>query len=369
MRTQSGVKASGSKPAQLTARPGRTRHTPTSNSANPGRNFGLWFALVLSSLLLAGCNKPDDKKEKPAEATAEKPGAEPESRVKHGTNGEVSVTVETKLQQTIGLQVAPLESAQLNPEVKGYGHVVDPSGLASLVADLVTVEAAGQASEAELNRLKTLAAQSNASERAVQAAQAAAVHDQAQIQSIRLRLLAGWGKGISERNDLPQFVQSLGSLSSALVQLEIPAGDTISSAPVGARLFALADETKPVPAQIIGPAPSVDPQMQGRGFLLLVEHNPGALISGAAVTGYLTLPGFARSGILLPRSAVVRFNGETWIYVQTADDTFRRQSVALEAPLENGWFVGAGLKPQDKVVTVGGQQLLSEELKGQIGTD
>jgi hypothetical protein len=32
-------------------------------------------------------------------------------------------------------------------------------------------------------------------------------------------------------------------------------------------------------------------------------------------------------------------------------------------------LVVSGLKPQDKVVIVGGQQLLSEELKGQIGGD
>jgi hypothetical protein len=327
-------------------------------------NFRDWVTLFGLSALLAGCSEA--KKEQPKEATAEK-ASEPESRVKHGTNGEVIVTVEAKLQQTISLQTAALAPATLNPELKAYGRVLDISPLAALVADLATAEAAGQASQAELKRVKTLAAQNNTSERALQIAQAAATRDQTQIQSVRLRLLAGWGSALSQRNDLPDFIQSLGSLTSALVQLEVPAGEALSGSPTGARIFALSDETNAVPGDLVGPAPAVDPQMQGKGYLFLVSSNSLRLVPGAAVTGLLSLPGEPRQGVLLPRSAVVRFNGTTWIYLQTSEETFQRNEVALDDPLENGWFVAKGLKPQDKVVTVGGQQLLSEELKGQGG--
>ena len=325
-----------------------------------------FLVVLLLALLLAGCGKGKDEKDKPEEKGGEKAPAA-ESRVKHGTNDEVFVTIETNLQQKIGLETASLEPAQVRPEVKAYGHVLDPSGLASLVADMVTAQAAQQASQAELTRLKTLASQNNASERSVQAAEATAAHDQAQTQSVRLRLLAGWGSAISQRNDLPEFVQSLGSLASALVELEVPAGDAPAAMPTGARLYTLGDETKPLEAQVVGPAPSVDPQMQSRGFLLLVSSNSLGLAPGAAVTGYLSLPGEPKSGVLLPSSAVVRFGGTTWIYRQSDDDTFERQSVSLNTPLAKGWFVGAGLKSGDKVVTTGAQQLLSEELKGQGG--
>ena len=68
----------------------------------------------------------------------------------------------------------------------------------------------------------------------------------------------------------------------------------------------------------------------------------------------------------MPRETVVRFNGTTWVYVQTGDDTFQRTEAKLDRPLDKGWFVREGLKPQARVVSVGAQQLLSEELKGQI---
>src|SRR5579872_1021808 len=116
------------------------------------RHFGL--SLLAATALVAGCSKENGKKEQ-GEATSAK-APEAESRVKHGTNGEVIVTVETKLQPAIGLQVTPLEATQLSPEMKAFGHVLDPSPLASMAADLVSAQAAGQASEAELKRLQTL---------------------------------------------------------------------------------------------------------------------------------------------------------------------------------------------------------------------
>ncbi|MCX6905594.1 MAG: hypothetical protein NTW03_19370, partial [Verrucomicrobia bacterium] len=73
------------------------------------------------------------------------------------------------------------------------------------------------------------------------------------------------------------------------------------------------------------------------------------------------------SGVTVPREALLRHAGEVFVYLQTGDEIFVRQEVELERPTESGWFVREGLKPQDKVVTVGAQQLLSEELKGQGG--
>ena len=321
------------------------------------------IALGLVLLLLPACKKEEEKDK----AESKEPAAEkaPASLVKHGTNGEVVLTVQTNLQETIGLEVGALEPAKLTPELKAYGRVLDPSGLASLAGELLTAQAADQASEAELKRTKALAAQSNASEKAVQAAEAAAAHDRAQLQSVRLRLLSSWGASIAQRGDLTELVQALGALNTALVELELPAAEQLPGMPTAARLYTLNDETNAIEAQLLGPAPSVDAQMQGRGFLLQVNPNPG-LVPGASLTGYLTVPGEPLSGVLLPRSAVIRFGGSTWFYLQTASDTFQRVAAKLDTPLGSGWFV-RDLKPGVKVVTVGAQQLLSEELKGQGG--
>jgi hypothetical protein len=315
---------------------------------------------------LGGCSPKSDTSEHSAAPQAEKKN-EPEPRVKQGTNGEVIVTLTAATQKMMGLQTSELAPAQLSPELKAYGRVQDPAPLAALVVEWTTASTAAEVSQAELKRLKTLAAQSNTSERALQAAQASATHDQTQVESVRLRLLASWGAALAERKDLAGFVQSLVSLASVLVQLDLPAGQPLNGQPTGARLLTLADPSTPIPAQFLGPMPSVDPQMQGRGILFLVESNGSRLMPGASVTGFITLPGEAQTGVAVPRNAIVRFNGAAWVYVQTGDETFQRVQVPLEHPLAEGWFVAGGLKPQDKVVTVAAQQVLSEELKGQGG--
>jgi hypothetical protein len=209
-----------------------------------------------------------------------------------------------------------------------------------------------------------LAAQNNASTRALQAAEAAAARDDAQTEATRLKLVAGWGNAIATRQDLPAFVRSLGSLDGALVQLSVPADQLLNHDPIGARIVNLSPEAKPLEAQFISRAASVDPQVQGQGFLFLISPNPSRLAPGAAVTGFIDVPGEKQAGVAVPRNAIVRQNGTAWIYVQTAADNFQRTEAKLERPLPDAWFVREGLKPEIKVVTTGAQQLLSEELKG-----
>lgn len=317
--------------------------------------------LLVTMGAFSGCEQ------KAKEATEAEKQPEAASRVKHGTNDEVTITLDAATRKVMGLETSPLPKAQLSPEAKAYGHVLDPSPLTTMVADLQTAQAAAAASDAELKRLQTLAAQHNASERALQSAQAAAVRDNTQVQAIRLRLLAAWGSPIAKRQDLPVLVRDLSALAAALIQLNVSAGEILPGSPTGARVLTLAEPTKPIGAELLGAAPVTDPQMQNRGFVVMVKPNTPQLAPGQSVSGYLTFSGEPQKGAAVPLAAVVQFNGATWVYLQTDDDTFRRVEVKLGPPLDNGLFVREGLSPGDKVVIVGAQQLLSEELKAQGG--
>jgi hypothetical protein len=333
------------------------------DSRTPGRwrsVAGTLIVTLLAFIFLPACSK------KSGEATGA-PASEKkeESRVSHGTNGETIIKLDAETQKLMGLQTAALSPAELSSEIKGFGRVLDTTPLASLIADLTSASAASQASQAELERLKALAAQNNASTRALQAAEAAAAHDAAQTEAARLKLVAGWGNTIAARPDLPAFVRSLGSLDSTLVQLNLSPDQLLNQVPTGARIITISAEARPLEAQFISRAPSVDPQVQGQGFLFLISPNPSRLAPGAAVTGYLDVSGEKQAGVAVPRNAIVRFNGTAWVYVQTGDETFQRTEAKLERPLQDAWFVREGLKPETKLVTTGAQQLLSEELKGE----
>ncbi len=325
------------------------------------------FALVVgvATGALTGCSHSGGE---PPAAPPEK-SAEPESRVKHGTNGAVIVTLDADTQKIMGLQVAVLAATELSPELKGFGRVLDPATLGSTVADVLSARATAGVTQKEFARLKALAEQNNASARALEAAGAASQRDAALVESAQLRLLAVTGKAVAGREDLAGLVRSLASGDSALVRIDLPPGGNLETPPESARLLSVGDESRPVEAQFVGVPPGVDPQTQGRGYLFLVETNQSRLVAGAAVTGFLKLSGAAQAGVTVPRSAVVRVNGATWVYLQNGGDEFERVEVALDRLLDSGWFVAKELKADAKIVTVGAQQLLSEELKGQGGGD
>jgi hypothetical protein len=71
-------------------------------------------------------------------------------------------------------------------------------------------------------------------------------------------------------------------------------------------------------------------------------------------------------GVVLPRSAVVRHQGQAWVYAQSGDQTFERIPVALEHGIDAGWFIDASAAPSGRVVVSGAQALLSEELRSQL---
>src|SRR5881396_3297555 len=110
--------------------------------------------------------------EKPAGGAAAEDEPEP-PRVSHDAEGRVVIHIDDETQGNMGLLVTHPEAAQLSPELKGYGRVLDAAPLAALMTELASAQATGVASSNELARLKTLTDQGNASTRALQTAEAA----------------------------------------------------------------------------------------------------------------------------------------------------------------------------------------------------
>src|SRR5205823_14641521 len=121
-----------------------------------------------------------------------------ESRVKRGANGEIIVRLDDPTQKRIGLILDNPAPAQWQTEVRGYGRVLDPGPLAALVAELDAGRAAAEASRQEYERLKVLVEQTNASLRALQAADAAAKRDRLFVESTYGNMAQCRAKAISK---------------------------------------------------------------------------------------------------------------------------------------------------------------------------
>jgi hypothetical protein len=322
------------------------------------------LAVVGGGIFLLKKHDKDDAKPAGDKAAAAAPGSDepPPPHVSRDANGRVTVNINDEAQGNMGLKVEKPEFIQLSPEVKGYGRVLDPTALAGLVNELATAQVAFSASGAELQRLKTLSGEGNASPKMVQAAEAAAMHDQLAMASARDRIVLAWSKAVADQSDLPAFVQALTSQNAALVRIDLPAGDAIKGAPAGARIVSLAGNS--ADAEFLGAASSVDPQTQGQGFVFIIKANTAHLLPSEAVTGYLKLGGEQVSGAVIPRDAVIRTEGSSWVYVwQRNREDIVRTKIPLERPIDTGWVVTSGVTTNDYIVTVGAQSLLSLELK------
>ena len=50
------------------------------------------------------------------------------------------------------------------------------------------------------------------------------------------------------------------------------------------------------------------------------------------VTAFLEIPGVPRKGVLVPRSALIRYGGKVWVYLQNGEEEFIRRMVEVDHP-------------------------------------
>ncbi len=309
------------------------------------RNFLTTVAAFALVLALAGCAKSADEKVK----ADEKPSAAAEPGVK----------LEAETQTRLGLATTNLPAAEWTPEIKGFGRVVDAASLAAAVGEFAAARSALEVSTKELARVKTLTGQGNASDRALQTADAAMNHDQLAFVAARAKLEMNWGKRLAENP--ADMLQRLEDGQSALVRIDLAAGEQLPS-PGAARIAPLNQAATVVTAEFFDATAGVDPQTQSQSFLFVAKS--GALTPGAAVTGLLKTSGASISGVVVPASAVLRHEGKGWIYVQTETNRFARTEIPLDRLTDGGWFVSENVWATNRIVINGAQTLLSAELGG-----
>ncbi len=305
--------------------------------------FSFLFATICF-LALVGCSKPAT--DTPAEKT--------ELEKKAG------VTLDAETQARIGLKMDFPAATQWQPETKGFGFVIDRKTLAAAVTELDAAHVAAEVSIQELARQKTLAAQANASARALESAKVAFSHENSAYASAEAKFKLEWGSAFADANST--ILSDVSNGTTVLVRIDLPAGETLPSPPASARILALTDETKSVHGEFVGATDGVNPQTQSQSFFFSIKG--GALPLGAAVTGFLKTSGAAVSGVVVPLSAGLRHEGKGWVYVQTETNQFLRVEIPLDRLVENGWFVSENVSATNQIVVSGAQAILSAELGG-----
>ncbi len=290
-------------------------------------------------------------------------------------HGRTVLTIQPDTQARMGLEVAALKAAENREQMRATALVLSPQDLADLRSAYLTAEANAAKAQADLevssnefNRLKLLHQEDqNASLKALQVAEGTMRSNQADANAAaqQLRLQSAvieqrWGgvvaKWLAGRS--PAFERVI-EQKDWLVQVTLLAGSSLAAKRISLQL----SDGSMVEANLVSAYPRIDPRIQGASFLYLVPARPG-LAAGLNLLAQVPL-GDVLHGVIVPETAVVWWQGQAWVYEQIGSEKFARQPAPTDMRVPGGWFVTAGLSPDQKVVVRGAQALLSQEFSYQ----
>ncbi len=284
------------------------------------------------------------------------------------------VTAGAELQHRLGLKTETLVPEKRKSQIDAFAKVLDPGPLAQLDSDLLTAVAAAAASKAEADRSKLLnAAGGSIATKDVEAAVAQATSDALKVAQLRHRVGLEWGPGLARLSDARRgaLVRTLAAGRAALVHVDTPS----NAGQAGAKTVKVDVGSDSVTGVVLGPARVAEPRLQSSGLIVEVPGPSAVLLSVGLTQSAHIDTGDPRTGVILKRSALVRYRGSTWAYVRhagdrtgdQAGDRFERRLVEDGVPEEAGLFVPKGFAAGDEVVVEGAGGLFAAELSSASG--
>lgn len=273
---------------------------------------------------------------------------------------EALLKMDAATQARLGVTTAPLQAAYHATTQTGFARALDPVPLAQLQSDIAAAIAAAAASQAEADRTKSLnAADQTVSKQAAEAAAAQARADAAKLQLLRRRVGLEWSPALARYPDakLSRLVADIAAGRAALVRIDSAAGlsqarglATIDLGPGGT-----------VRATILGPTRTGDPRLQSTGLLAMVSGPQAEQLGTGTVAPATIAAGAGASGVVIPRAALLRTGGRTWVYVRRDATDFERREAPPGQADPDGLFVSSGFKAGEPVVVAGASQLFAAQ--------
>ena len=301
---------------------------------------------------------------------------QPSSAAGSGEPGTVRLTADQ--QHQIGLQTAVLEAATPAEQFRAYGAVLDVARITDLTnsyanaqAQLQTAQAKFDVAKSAFERAQSLVHSAILAKRDAEAAEGTFRTDQASLTAAesQLKTLAAtarqeWGpvigKGVVERS--PQVVQLI-ERDQFLVQVTLPPGVVLAEPPRAA-LAQAPSRNANIDLQYVSPATRTDARIQGLSYFFVASGDSG-LLPGMNTTVYVP-SGKTYEGVFLEDTAIVQWQGRSWVYLRAGPDTFKRHPISTDQPVSDDDYVVQDIPPGSEIVVRGAQVLLSEEAKSEL---
>jgi hypothetical protein len=291
-----------------------------------------------------------------------------------------TIILAAKAQSASDLQTITLTSASDHPEFTAYGKAVNIQQLMELRHRyLVALTERGGATarfkqaEQNIRRQQDLYREGATSKRNLQVQQAqwqtdkalfdaSGVQGKAIIDEARLT----WGNKLTEWALSADADQLSGFLSGkkTLLHITLPVSKRLANDIHSIEVEASGNRSQAIKAELISAAPQTDATAQGESYFFQADGNH--IRTGMRVAAWIPEQGENRSGVVIPKSALIWYMDQAFVYIKTAEEQFSRRPIDHYSATTGGYFVGSGISAGEQLVVTGGQMLLSEEFRGQI---
>jgi hypothetical protein len=249
---------------------------------------------------------------------------------------------------------APLVSAEMASRISGIATILSPDPLTQLNAEIRAAEIASGFSRRTVERFKGT---TSLGEHYLDNAERQSATDATQVALLELKLRNTWGEAAPflSAAKRQQLVDELSSGQKALVRLDFPRSDERDPKNVGITPLGGGEEEG---LTSIWPAPSGSIAMPGTSFFGILQTGPGLRPGDRAKVN--AERSTTTAGVVVPSSAVVVYEGDSWCYVETDAGKFERKRITLATPVAEG-YVTKEFTAGTKVVIAGASALLSRE--------
>lgn len=291
-----------------------------------------------------------------------------------------TVFLAEKAQPLSGLQTVTLSSVSHHAEFSAYGKAVNIQPLIELRHrySVVMSERGGASArfnqaEQNIKRQQDLYREGATSKHNLQVQQAQWQSDKALVDASNVQGMAiadqarlSWGKTLTEwalsrdSHKLDDFLSG----RETLLQITLPANKQLASDIQSIAVEAAGNRSAASKAELISVAPQTDLTVQGESYFFRTDDL--RIRPGMRVAAWIPEQDESRTGIVIPKSALIWYMDQAFVYIKTDAEHFSRRTIDQYSATADGYFVGSGINAGEQLVVTGGQMLLSEELRGQI---
>lgn len=290
------------------------------------------------------------------------------------------IVLDPKTQLVSGIETIAVKPVNYRKEFTAYGRVITMQSLLELrqrfllaLTERNSAKAKFKQSGQNISRQQALYNNGISSKHTLQNQQAQWQIDKSQLDASRFQdqaiideALLRWGKVLSSwafsvhNTNFEAFLSG----DKKLLQITLPTDRQLPETIKSIAIEASGNRSKAIKAVLVSPAPQTDSSAQGTSYFF--QTTDKSIRAGMNVTAWIPEQGSEQSGVIIPKSALIWSMGQAFVYIKTDDDKFSRRTINHYSTTAEGYFVDDALKTGEQLVIIGGQMLLSEELRGQI---